>query len=77
MRDLDETRADAQTDFLEAYAKVQGRRHRGETVRASHTERVDNLGDILKKAEADCSAASKELGQTQSMVRSMSIYPLW
>jgi hypothetical protein len=76
-KDLDEIRADAQTDCLEGYAKVQGRRHRGETVRAAHTVRVNGLEGILKKAEANCSEASKRLGQTQSMVRRMSICPLW
>ena len=80
-RYLDRMRADAQTNFLKGQAAVEGMRHRGQTVKASHREELDSLLRVLKETEIACSIAEsgfvsreKDQAKIQAIVRTMSIY---
>jgi predicted nucleic acid-binding Zn-ribbon protein len=78
-RDIYNTKANLQTAYLKAHAKLEGRRHRGETVEASDQERLDSLEKTLKEAEAACSNAESgldqciELANSRSAVRTSSV----
>jgi hypothetical protein len=82
-RYLDGLRTDAQTNFLKGRAAVEGKRHRGDTVKASHQEELDSLLRVLKETEIACSIAEsgcvsreKDQAKIQAIVRTMSIYSM-